>query len=217
NFISLNATESLESQSRCMIDQIKFKFQQAKNLRPSIIFIDHIDAIAPKIEEVVGKKEHIICSQLLSLIDGIGSEDDILIIGATNKPELLEPALLRSGRLNHLIELKLPDEKARTEIFQIHLKSIPTEKNVSIENLAKTSKCFTGADISAVCREAKKLALKRTSPNLPEINSIDVNSELKAMKPLLDDILIIQDDFELAIKNISELKHKSKNLLKELN
>ncbi|MFW9930911.1 MAG: AAA family ATPase, partial [Candidatus Thorarchaeota archaeon] len=102
NFISLNAAEPTRSRNRSMIDQIKYAFQQAKDLKPSIIFIDHIDAIAPNIERVVGKKEHVICSQLLSLIDGIDSEDDILIIGATNKPEILEPALLRSGRLNYL-------------------------------------------------------------------------------------------------------------------
>jgi transitional endoplasmic reticulum ATPase len=216
SFLSVDFKAPLKSLERNVSDRINYSFQQAKELKPSILFIDHLDAVAPKIEKVVGKKEHIICSELLSLIDGINSEDKVLIIGATNKPELLEPALLRSGRLNYLIELKLPNLEARAKIFQIHSSTIPMEENVSIEDLAKASEAFTGADISAVCREAKRLAIKRIIPTLPNIDPIKIDTELNAIDPnLLNKILVTQADFEEAIRIVSHFKRESEKLLKD--
>ncbi len=141
-------------------------FSEAEEKSPSIIFIDHLDAIASKIETATIDYELRIVSQLLGLMDGLNSRRNVIVIGATNRPNSLEPALRRHGRFDKEIEIKIPDEKSRYEIFLIHTWNMPLAKNLSLKELAKNTDGFVGADISAVCREAAMSAMRRYLPQI---------------------------------------------------
>jgi transitional endoplasmic reticulum ATPase len=172
-------------------------FDEAKKNAPSIIVIDEIDSIASTKESINATMENRMVSQLLSLLDGFYDRGGIIVIGLTNKLELLEPALLSPGRFDTIIEFTLPDEKGREEIFKIHTKRMPLEKIISIKDLANRTQNFTGADISAVCKEASLFALRRYLPqNYLDSDIIDVG--------VVEQIEIIQDDFDRAIKIVSK-------------
>ena len=172
-------------------------FIEAEEKAPSIIIIDEIDSIAPRKELVLGKWEHRMVSQLLSLLDGFNRRGVVIVIGLTNKLELLEPALLSPGRFDKIIEINLPEEKGRDEIFRIHTRNMPLEKSVSIRELAESTQNFSGADISGVCKEASLFALKRYLPQ------IDLDCEIIDPE-LLEQIEIIPNDFYQALKKISK-------------
>jgi transitional endoplasmic reticulum ATPase len=164
-------------------------FQKAHEMSPSIIFIDELDAIAPKREEVTGEVEHRVVAQLLSLMDGMGARGNIIVIGATNRPNAIDPALRRPGRFDREIEIGVPDKIGRHEILQIHTRAMPLTPDVNLIRLSEICHGYTGADISALCREAAMKSLRRY---LPQINLEDEripSAMLEKMEVNLDDFM----------------------------
>ncbi|MFX1259238.1 MAG: AAA family ATPase, partial [Promethearchaeota archaeon] len=162
---------------------------------PSIVFIDEIDAIAPKRETVTGEVERRVVAQLLALMDGLHSRGRVIVIGATNRPNSLDSALRRPGRFDREIEIKVPNEKGRREVFQIHTRNMPLDKKISLKEYSQITHGFVGADISAVCREAAMSALRRYLPK------IDLESELIDAE-LLEQIEVTKEDFDQALKEV---------------
>ncbi len=164
-------------------------FQKAQETAPSIIFIDELDAIAPKREEVTGEVEHRVVAQLLSLMDGMGARGNIIVIGATNRPNAIDPALRRPGRFDREIEIGVPDKIGRHEILQIHTRAMPLTSDVNLDRLSDICHGYTGADISALCREAAMKSLRRY---LPQVNLEDEripSAMLEKMEVNLDDFM----------------------------
>ena len=164
-------------------------FQKAQETAPSIIFIDELYAIAPKREEVTGEVEHRVVAQLLSLMDGMGARGNIIVIGATNRPNAIDPALRRPGRFDREIEIGVPDKIGRHEILQIHTRAMPLTADVNLDRLSEICHGYTGADISALCREAAMKSLRRY---LPQVNLEDEripSAMLEKMEVNLDDFM----------------------------
>jgi transitional endoplasmic reticulum ATPase len=172
-------------------------FDQAEKDAPSVIFIDEIDAIAPKREEVKGEVEKRVVSQLLTLMDGLKSRGKIVVIGATNIPNSIDPALRRPGRFDREIELGVPNKDGRKEILQIHTRGMPLTKEVDVQKISEITHGYVGADLNALCKEAAMYALRRILPDL---------GELKEDKPIPQEVLkklIVNDeDFQHALKMV---------------
>lgn len=141
-------------------------FDDAQRRAPCIIFFDEIDSLAPKRERVEGEVEKRVVAQLLSLMDGLKSRGDVIVMAATNRPNSLDPALRRPGRFDREIAIGIPNENARREILAIYARGMPLDADVDIENLAELTHGFTGADLNALCREAAMAALRRQLPEL---------------------------------------------------
>jgi len=171
-------------------------FQKAQETAPSIIFIDEMDAIAPKREEVTGEVERRVVAQLLSLMDGMGSRGNIIVIGATNRPNAIDPALRRPGRFDREIEIGVPDKAGRYEVLQIHTRTMPLASDVDLHRLSDICHGYTGADISALCREAAMKALRRY---LPEINL----EEERIPSHILEKMDVRLDDFTAAYREVT--------------
>ncbi len=170
-------------------------FKEAREKAPSIVFIDEIDSIAPKREEVTGEVERRVVSQLLSLMDGLEARGKVIVIAATNRPNALDPALRRPGRFDREIEIKVPDKKGRYEILQIHTRHMPLLQDVDLERLASVSHGFVGADLEYLCKEAAMKTLRRMLPQL--------NLEEERLSPeTLDKLIVTGGDFENALKEI---------------
>ncbi|MFH1328573.1 MAG: AAA family ATPase, partial [Candidatus Bathyarchaeota archaeon] len=163
---------------------------------PSIIFIDEIDAIAPKREEVVGEVEKRVVAQLLSLLDGLQARGNIIVIGATNVPNVLDPALRRPGRFDREVEIGVPDKDGRNEVLLIHTRGMPLTKDVEIKKLSEMTHGYTGADVSALCREAAMKALRRYLPDI----SLGDEKVSQAMLQVMD---IRMQDFASAYREIT--------------
>ncbi|MCK4952224.1 CDC48 family AAA ATPase [Candidatus Bathyarchaeota archaeon] len=196
NFSSINGPEIMskfygESEAR-----LREMFQQAQKNAPSIIFIDELDAIAPKREEVQGEVERRVVAQLLALMDGLAERGNVIVIGATNRPDALDPALRRPGRFDREVVIGVPDQSARYEILQIHTRGMPLEENVDLKKLAKQTHGYTGADLAALCRETAMKALRRY---LPEINL----KEERVPPNVLEKMAIQLEDFTNAYKEIT--------------
>ncbi|MHA1215493.1 MAG: CDC48 family AAA ATPase [Candidatus Hodarchaeales archaeon] len=170
-------------------------FKEAEDNAPSIIFIDEIDAIAPKREEVTGEVERRVVAQILALMDGLESRGETIVIGATNRPNALDPALRRPGRFDREIEIGVPDKNERLEILQIHTRRMPGIEDVDIEKLAVITHGFVGADLAALGREA---AMKKLREILPEINL----NEDTIPPSVLDNLKVEERHFEAALKEI---------------
>jgi transitional endoplasmic reticulum ATPase len=170
-------------------------FKEAREKAPTIVFIDEIDSIAPKREEVTGEVERRVVSQLLSLMDGLEARGKVIVIAATNRPNALDPALRRPGRFDREIEIKVPDKKGRYEILQIHTRHMPLLQDVDLERLASVSHGFVGADLEYLCKEAAMKTLRRM---LPELNL----QEERLSPELLDKLIVTGGDFENALKEI---------------
>jgi transitional endoplasmic reticulum ATPase len=189
NFFSINGPEIMSKfygESEARLREI---FQQAQQNAPSIIFIDELDAIAPKREEVTGEVERRVVAQLLALMDGLSSRGNVIVIGATNRPSALDPALRRPGRFDREIEIGVPDKKGRNEILQIHTRGMPLAEDVDLKKLGEMTHGYTGADVSALGRETAMKALRRY---LPQINLEDERippSVLEKMEVTMDDFL----------------------------
>src|SRR5437868_546849 len=165
-FFVLNGPEIInkfygESESR-----LRAVFQEAQKRAPSIIFIDELDALAPKRAETGGEVERRIVGQLLALMDGMASRGQIVLIGATNQPNALDPALRRPGRFDREISLRVPDVRGRTEILRIHSKDAAIANDVDLARIAQLTPGFVGADLEALCREAAMIALRRVLPHI---------------------------------------------------
>jgi transitional endoplasmic reticulum ATPase len=181
-------------------------FKEAKEKSPTIIFIDEIDSIAPKREEVTGEVERRVVSQLLSLMDGLEARGKVIVIAATNRPNAIDPALRRPGRFDREIEIKVPDKRGRLEILQIHTRHMPLAQNmedkhesadkmVDLEKLAAVTHGFVGADLEYLCKEAAMKTLRR---NLP-----DIKLEEDRLSPeTLDKLIVTMGDFEDALKDV---------------
>jgi len=141
-------------------------FEEAARHAPAIIFLDEIDAIAPKRQEVQGEVEKRVVAQLLALMDGLKSRGSIIVIGATNIPNVLDPALRRPGRFDREIAISIPDRNGRLEILQIHTRGMPLAEDVDLEKLAQITHGFVGADLEALCREAAMITLRKIMPDI---------------------------------------------------
>ncbi len=194
-FISINGPEIMSKFYGESEKKLRKIFIDAEEKSPSIIFIDEIDAIAPKRESVTGEVERRVVAQLLALMDGLHGRGKVIVIGATNRPNSLDPALRRPGRFDREIEIKVPNEKGRREVFQIHTRNMPLDKKISLKDYANITHGFVGADIMAVCREAAMAALRRYLPKI-DLDSDTINPEL------LEQMEITQADFEEALKEV---------------
>ncbi|NOJ28497.1 MAG: AAA family ATPase, partial [Nitrososphaera sp.] len=195
NFYSISGPEIMSKfygESEARLREI---FQQAEQKAPSIIFLDELDSIAPKREEVSGEVERRIVAQLLSLMDGLSSRGKVVVIGATNRINAIDPALRRTGRFDREIELGVPDRDGRAEILQIHTRGMPLTKDVDLERLADVTHGFVGSDLQALAKEAAMRALRRV---LPEI---DLNAESIPSK-ILNKIEVTMSDFMDVLKDM---------------
>jgi transitional endoplasmic reticulum ATPase len=196
SFFSINGPEIMNKfygESEARLREI---FQQAQQSAPSIIFIDELDAIAPKREEVTGEVERRVVAQLLALMDGLKERGNVIVIGATNRPNALDPALRRPGRFDREIEIGIPDKQGRYEILLIHTRGMPLANDVDLRKLAEMTHGFTGADLAALCRETAMKALRRY---LPEI---DLEQE-RIPPEVLEKMEIQMDDFLNAFREIT--------------
>ncbi|MDP3742518.1 MAG: CDC48 family AAA ATPase [Candidatus Micrarchaeota archaeon] len=176
-------------------EKLRKLFAEAEENAPSIIFIDEIDAIAPKREEVAGEVEKRIVSQLLTLMDGLKSRGKVVVIAATNRPNSIDPALRRPGRFDREIEIGVPDKKGRREILDIHTRGMPLAKNVSLDELASVTHGFVGADLQSLCKEAAMKVLRRI---LPKIKLEDEAIPAK----ILEELKVEKADFMGALREI---------------
>jgi transitional endoplasmic reticulum ATPase len=196
NFFSINGPEIMSKfygESEARLREI---FQQAQQNAPSIIFIDELDAIAPKREEVTGEVERRVVAQLLALMDGLSGRGNVIVIGATNRPNALDPALRRPGRFDREIEIGVPDKQGRYEILQIHTRGMPLAEDVDLKKLAEMTHGYTGADLAALCRETAMKALRRY---LPQINL----EEERIPPEVLEKMEVKMEDFLNAFKEIT--------------
>jgi transitional endoplasmic reticulum ATPase len=195
HFISISGPEIMSKfygESEARLREI---FKETKEKAPSIIFIDEIDSIAPKREEVTGEVERRVVSQLLSLMDGLEARGKVIVIAATNRPNAIDPALRRPGRFDREIEIKVPDKRGRLEILQIHTRNMPLDSDVNQEKIASVSHGFVGADLEYLCKEAAMKCLRRL---LPELNLEDE----KIPPETLEKLIITKADFDNAIKEV---------------
>src|SRR5688572_4077603 len=176
-------------------EKLRNIFEQAEKSAPSIIFIDEIDSIAPKRDEVSGEVERRIVAQLLSLMDGMTTRGKVVVIAATNRVNAIDPALRRPGRFDREIEIGVPNRDGRLEVLQIHTRGMPMEKDVNLEKLADISHGFVGADLQSLAKEAAIRALRRV---LPEIN---LSSE-SIPGDILNKIIVSMEDFMDVIKEM---------------
>ena len=195
NFYSIGGPEIMSKFYGESEERLRETFKQAQENAPSIIFIDEIDSIAPKREEVSGDVEKRVVSQLLTIMDGLESRGKVVVIGATNRPDALDPALRRPGRFDREIEIGIPDQKGRQEILEIHTRGMPLTEDVKLSSIAKVTHGFVGADLEAVCREAAMKSLRNV---LPQINL----EESKIPVETLNKIKIKPQDFETALKDV---------------
>ncbi len=189
NFFSINGPEIMSKfygESEARLREI---FQQAEKNAPAIIFIDELDAIAPKREEVTGEVERRVVAQLLALLDGLTSRGNVIVIGATNRPNALDPALRRPGRFDREIEIGIPDKQGRYEILQIHTRGMPLAKDVDLKKLAEITHGYTGADLAALCRETAMKALRRYLPEIDLEQERIPPSVLEKMEVKMEDFL----------------------------
>ncbi len=194
-FIAINGPEIMSKFYGESEQRLREIFEEAKKHAPAIIFIDEIDAIAPKRDEVIGEVERRVVAQLLALMDGLESRGDVIVIAATNRPNAIDPALRRPGRFDREIEIPLPDKQGRFEILQIHTRNMPLAKDVDLRKLAEITHGYTGADLAALCREAAMHALRRY---LPEIDL----SQDKIPSEVLEKMEVTMKDFLEAYKEI---------------
>jgi transitional endoplasmic reticulum ATPase len=187
NFYTIGGPEIMSKYYGESEERLRNVFQQAEQNAPSIIFIDEIDSIAPKREEVTGEVERRIVAQLLSLMDGMSSRGKVVVIGATNRVNAVDPALRRPGRFDREIEIGVPDRNGRLEILQIHTRGMPLAKDVNLEKLADISHGFVGADLQALAKESAIGALRRI---LPEV---DLSSQSIPVETLRKIIVTMQD------------------------
>ncbi len=166
NMFSINGPEIMNKYYGETEARLRDIFKEAKDNSPSIIFIDEIDAIAPKREEAYGDVEKRVVAQLLALMDGLTERGNVIVLGATNRPDSVDPALRRPGRFDREVEVSVPNEDGRLEILQIHTRGMPLAKGIKLRDLASELHGYTGADIKSLCREAALKAIRRYLPEI---------------------------------------------------
>lgn len=195
NFYSIGGPEIMSKFYGESEERLREIFKEAEANAPSIIFIDELDSIAPKREEVTGEVERRVVAQLLSLMDGLSSRGKVVVIGATNRINAIDPALRRTGRFDREIELGVPDRDGRFEILQIHTRGMPLVDDVRLEKLADVTHGYVGSDLQALAKEAAMRALRRVLP------SIDLSQE-SIPREILNKILVTMDDFTAVLNEM---------------
>ncbi|ARM75803.1 CDC48 family AAA ATPase [Acidianus manzaensis] len=196
-FTSINGPEIMSKFYGESEERLRQIFEEAEKNAPSIIFIDEIDAIAPKREETTGEVEKRVVSQLLTLMDGIKGRGKIVVIAATNRPDAIDPALRRPGRFDREIEIRPPDVKARKEILQVHTRNMPLTEDVNLDDIAEMTNGYTGADLAALAKEAAMSSLRR----FMEAGKINLDQG-QIPADLLKELKVSMNDFLDAMKSI---------------
>jgi len=197
HFISLNGPEIMSKWVGEAEKKLRKVFEDASENAPTIIFIDEIDSIAPKREDVSGEVERRVVAQLLASMDGLSSRGKVIVIAATNRQNAIDPALRRPGRFDREIEFGVPDRKGRDLIFKIHTRNMPLVDDVDIDFLARTTHGFVGADVEAVCKEAAMLTLRRL---LPDIKQTGFEDEDEIPSEMLEKLVVSMEDFRGALR-----------------
>ena len=166
NMFSINGPEIMNKYYGETEARLRDIFKEAKENSPSIIFIDEIDAIAPKREEAYGDVEKRVVAQLLALMDGLTERGNVIVLGATNRPDSVDPALRRPGRFDREMEISVPNGDGRLEVLQIHTRGMPIADDVELKNLASELHGYTGADMKSLCREAAMKSIRRYLPKI---------------------------------------------------
>ncbi|MCA9812955.1 MAG: CDC48 family AAA ATPase [Nitrosarchaeum sp.] len=196
HFISISGPEIMSKfygESEARLREI---FKEAREKAPSIIFVDEIDSIAPKREEVTGEVERRVVSQMLSLMDGLEARGKVIVISATNRPNAIDPALRRPGRFDREIEIKVPDKKGRKDILAIHSRNMPLSDDVDLDKISSVSHGYVGADLEYLCKEGAMKCLRRL---LPELNL----EEEKIPPETLDKLVVNHEDFQRALIEVT--------------
>ena len=196
NFIGIRGPEVLSKWVGESEKRIREIFRKARQAAPTVIFIDEIDAIAPARGSDMSRVTDRLINQLLTEMDGIERNSGVVVIAATNRPDILDPALLRPGRFDRLILVPAPDEKARLEIFKVHTRRVPLAPDVDLRELAKKTEGYSGADIEALVREAALIAMRRIMRELPR-ELVEEESE-----EFLEKLRVSKADFERAMKKV---------------
>lgn len=194
NFILLNGPEVMSKFYGESEKKIRDLFEDAEKNAPSIIFIDEIDAIAPKREEVQGEVERRVVSQLLTMMDGLNPRGRVIVIGATNRVNSIDQALRRPGRFDRELEISVPDKEGRLNILKIHTRAMPLKKDVKLEDLAAKTHGFVGADLASLAKEAAMNVLRKVMPEMK------MEEEGEVPQEVLDKIIIGKEDFEEALR-----------------
>ena len=195
NFISIGGPAVMSKFYGESEERLREIFKEAEENAPSIIFIDEIDSIAPKRDEVSGEQERRIVAQLLALMDGLEARGKVVVIGATNRPNAIDEALRRPGRFDREIEISIPNRDGRLEILQIHTRGMPLTEDVDLERLADLTHGYAGADLSALTKEAAMAALRRILPDL-DLETDEIPFET------LNKIHVNKDDFSIALREM---------------
>ena len=194
HFIAINGPEIMSKYVGGSEENLREYFEEAEENSPSIIFIDELDAIAPKREETNGEVERRTVAQLLTLMDGLKSRGQVVVIGATNRPDSLDPALRRPGRFDREIEIGVPDSEERKEVLEIHTRNMPLSEDVDLDKIANTTHGFVGADLESLCKEAAMRVVRRILP--------DIQNDEEIPKEVMEKIVVTGDDFKNAQKEI---------------
>jgi len=194
HFIAINGPEIMSKYVGGSEEKLRELFEEAEENAPSIIFIDEIDAIAPKREEVTGEVERRTVAQLLTLMDGLKSRGQVVVIGATNRPDALDQAIRRPGRFDREIEIGVPDKDGRREVLQIHTRGMPLDDKVDLDEIAEITHGFVGADLEALCKEAAMRVLRRILP--------DIKGDEEIPKETLKKMIVTKSDFKEAMKEV---------------
>ena len=194
HFITLSGPEIMSKYYGESEERLREVFEEAQENAPSIVFIDEIDSIAPKREEVKGEVERRVVAQLLSLMDGLKTRGQVMVIAATNLPDIIDPALRRGGRFDREIEVGIPDTKGRQQIFQIHTRGMPLADDVDLNEYSRSTHGFVGADIALLVKEAAMHALRRVIPH------IKIEEEIPA--EIINELQVTNEDFIEAHKHV---------------
>ncbi|MFB6171219.1 MAG: AAA family ATPase, partial [Haloarculaceae archaeon] len=177
-------------------EQLREVFEEAQENAPAIIFVDELDSIAPKRGETSGDVERRVVAQLLSLMDGLDERGDVVVIGATNRVDAIDPALRRGGRFDREIEIGVPDKDGRLEILQVHTRGMPLVDSIDLDQYAESTHGFVGADLESLAKEAAMNALRRIRPEL-DLESDEIDAET------LESMRVVEDDFKEALKGVT--------------
>lgn len=194
NFISISGPEIVSKFYGESEQRLRQIFEEASKSAPSIIFIDEIDSIAPKREEVSGDLERRVVAQLLSLMDGLSSRGEVIVIAATNRPNALDPAIRRGGRFDREIEIGIPNKNGRLEVLYVHTRGMPLDESLDLKDVAEATHGFVGADLYALCKEAAMRTLERALPDL------DVKEDIPS--DVVEGLRVTKEDFIEAMKKI---------------
>ena len=194
HFIVINGPEIMSKYVGGSEEQLRELFEEAEENSPSIIFIDELDAIAPKRAEVTGDVERRTVAQLLTLMDGLKSRGEVVVIGATNRPDAIDEALRRPGRFDREIEIGVPDKDERKEILEVHTRRMPLDEDVDLDEITNVTHGFVGADLEALCKEAAMRVLRRILP--------EVQTDKEVPQEVLEQMVLHREDFKEALKEI---------------